>query len=240
MNDHCFSTESNHCAGCHSCTSNHNPQFAGLDNDRRQLIDQNRNKLKYKKGEIIYKEGIFPSKLFCLNRGKVMIMKEDDHGNAIITNLFKGVCFLGISEFVLQRPYETKCIALEDCEICLIHGKTALDFISDNKVFAGRIMAELANQFHNANALMLTMSKKNMEARLAATLLDLLKLFGKDSNGFLDVYLKRSHLALLSHMSEANLIRNLSEFQKMGLLGLEQKKIKIQQLEKLERIVNLS
>lgn len=240
MNDHSLSEIANNCAGCQSCTSNHNPLLAGVDIESRQLFDQKRNKLKYKRGEIIYKEGIFPSKLFCLNRGKVLIMKEDQNGNSIITNLFRGVCFLGISEFVLQRSYETKCIALEDCEICLINSRTALDFIADNKVFASRIMTELANQYHNANTLILSMTKKNMESRLASTLLDLNKLFGNDADGFLDIYLKRSHLAMLSHMSEANLIRNLSEFQKTGLVQLEKKQIKLQNLEKLERLKNAS
>ena len=218
---------------CSSCTHNLNPLLTGLDIIHRAELDEARSELVLKKGDIIFREGMFPSGLFCLRKGKVMITRADEFGNEIITNLHKEVTFLGIADFILQKPYQSKCTALEEVEVCLINIKSVNDFISENKVFAHRIMVTLAEQFHDSNIRMLAVTKKHMDARLADALLELENTFGKSNTGHIDVYLKRSELAILSNMSEANLIRHLSSFNDLGVVSIEGKKIKILKPEKL-------
>jgi len=220
---------------CNSCANNVNPLLKGLNVKDREQIDNNRSKIFFSKGEYIFKEGFFPTGLFCLNKGKVMITKTDDFGNSIIANLHKEVTFIGIADYISQIPYQSKCIALEDSSVCLIKHESVQKFINDNRTFSNRLLATMASQFHQSNKRLLIATKKQMSSRLADALLELDEVFGSTKYGHLDIYLKRSELALLGNMSEANAIRHLSSFQKSGIIKLEGKKIKIINKDLLER-----
>jgi len=156
-----------------------------------------------------------------------MATKSDNIGNTIVVNLHKEVAFIGISDYISQKAYETECIALNDVEVCFIKRENIDKFISENKVFTNRLLKEIASQYNQANNRLLSATKKHMSARLADALIELYRVFGEDQWGNLDVYLKRSELALLSNMSVSNAIRHLSDFQKMKLVHLDRKEIKI-------------
>ena len=233
MSDSQISIQSTCTAECNSCTSNLNPLFAGLDIEQRKEVDGNRMQISFNKGEYIFREGLFPSGLFCLRKGKVMVVKSDKYGNSIIVNLHKEVTFLGIAEYMTQLPYQTKCIALEDSMACLIKDESIRKLISENKTFNHRLLETLSSQYLQSNNRLIAITKKQMSARLADALLELHDVFGDNKSGHIDVYLKRSDLALLCNMSESNTIRYLSAFQKSGILELQGKKIKILQEKQL-------
>ncbi len=220
---------------CHSCTSNHNPLLRGLDLASREALDLERTKIKYHKGEFVFKQGAFPSGLFCLSKGQVMISRTDDYGNSIITNLHKEVTFLGIADYVSELPYQSTALCLSDCEICMIKEDRIKKFLIENGTFARRVMRTIARDYHQANSRMLAVTKKHMSARIADALLELYEVFGVNKMGDLDVYLKRDELAVLSNMSMANVIRQLSSFQKSGLISISGKKIEITDMERLRR-----
>ena len=214
-------------ADCNSCTSNKNPLLVGLDIEQRKEIDGNRMQISFDKGEYLFREGLFPSGLFCLNKGKVMVVKSDNFGNSIIINLHKEVTFLGIAEYMAQLPYQTKCIALEDTKACLIKDESIRRLILQNKTFNQRLLSTLSSQYLQSNNRLIAITKKQMSSRLADALLELVEVFGVSQSGHIDVYLKRSDLAHLCNMSESNTIRYLSSFQKSGIIALEGKKVKI-------------
>ncbi len=220
---------------CNSCTNNHNPLLTGLDIEARHKIDSNKSKIIFKKGEYIFKEGLFPSGLFCLNQGKVMVTKSDDFGNSIIINLHKEVTFLGIADYIAQIPYQSNCIALDDTKVCILRNEDVQGFISNNRTFSNRLLSTLSSQFHRSNKRLLIATKKQMSSRLADALLELDEVFGTNSSGYLDVYLKRSDLALLGNMSEANAIRHLSSFGKNGIIRIHRKQIEILDKKRLQR-----
>lgn len=220
---------------CTSCTDNYNEVLVGLDQDMRLALDDQKSQISYKKGEHIFKEGMYPNGLFCLRKGKVMITKTDLNGNTVIINLLRDVTFLGVPDYILSKPYQTKCIALEDSEICLLNKDNVDLQINENKPFARSLMLNISDQYNQSNSRILALTKKNMNARLADALLELLDAFGTNEDGFLDVYMKRSELGMLTNMSDSNVIRNLSAFQKTGIISLVGKQIKILKLNKLQQ-----
>ena len=212
---------------CHSCTYNINPLLAGLDVADRSLLDTDRVHVHFKRGELIYREGVYPSGLYCLNKGKVMITKSDDFGNTLTINLHQAVCFLGIADILTSRPYQSTCVALSDVTACLIKYDNINLFLEKNSPFPKRLLTTLSNQYHQANNRLLAMTKKNMTARMADALLELIDVFGESKHGYIDVYLKREELAQLSNMSLANAIRQLSILNTSNIISIEGKKIKI-------------
>ena len=218
----------NHCSdGCNSCTSNHNLLLKGIAEEQLQILEENRSLMEIGRGEYVFREGSQSNNLYCLRKGKVMITISDDAGNSIITNLHKEVTFLGLSDYILARPYQSRCVALTDVQVCLLTRKNFDHLMSSNKLFIERVLVALAEQGHEAKRRMLAATSKQMHARLSDALLYLEEVFGLDNEGYLDVYLKRGELAMLANMNEANIIRNLSSFNKSSAVALEGKKLKI-------------
>ena len=225
---------------CHSCTNDFNPLLAGINLEDRIKLDDNRNEITYKKGSIIFRENTFPSGLFCLREGKVMVTKTDEFGNTIVINMHKGVNFIGVADHLMGSPYQSTCIALSDVKACMIKSSAVEDLITKNPGFARRLLSSLASDYHQSSNRLLAITKKNMYARIADALLELLSVFGTDEEGCIDVYLKRSEIAQICNMNETNVIRHLSALAKMGAIKLIGKKILVQDKEILIRESNSS
>ena len=220
---------------CSSCTNNFNQLLAGIDVNNRAKLDENRSNFSFKRDDFIFKEGMYPSGLFCLSKGKVMITKTDAHGNAIVLNLHKGVTFVGITDYLSNLPYQTNCIALGDVECCLLKYENINRFIETNQAFAKRLLTAISLQNQQTNSRMLAITKKNMNARMADALIELENVFGVDNDGFIDVYLKRNELAQLSNMNMSNAIRHISALQESKIIEINGKRIKILDIPGIEK-----
>ena len=222
---------------CESCTHTTNPLLAGINVNDREGLNDERIVIDYKKGDLLYKEGMLPYGLLCLNLGQVMVTKKDQYGNLIIINLQKGVSFIGIADFISGGPYQSDCHALSDCKVCIIKKENVNILMSENKFFVKNVLSEISDQFHQANNRMLALTKKYMPARLADALCLLYDIFGtKEDELTLNVYLKRKELASLSNMNESNVIRHLSTFKEEGHIDLIKKDILIKDIEKLQSL----
>ena len=101
--------------------------------------------------------------------------------------------------------------------------------------FAFSILANLGI----ADERTVNLTQKHIRGRLAEALLVLKETYGYEADGCtLKICLPREDLANLSNMTTANAIRTLSNFATEGIVGLNGKKIKIIDKEKLEQINN--
>ena len=65
------------CIGnCVGCSKVNNSLFDELNDDELKVLNQNRTKFEYNKGEFIYNEGEQIKGLICLNQGKVKLVKK--------------------------------------------------------------------------------------------------------------------------------------------------------------------
>ena len=203
--------------------------------DDREYLDNERNQISYRKGDIIFKEHSFPSGLFCLSKGKVMITKSDEFGNRIVSDLHKEVCFLGTTDYLTGQAYKSTCTALSDCRICLIKSEAIEHFIANNSAFTRKLLNSISQQYHQASARLLALTKKNMNARVADALLLVQDVFGIDTEGYIDVILKRSEIAQICNMSETNAIRHLSALKRSSIISFDGKRIRVENTELLKK-----
>ena len=66
-----------------------------LDADERQFLINNLRVERFKKNEIIYKEGDQPTNLLCLLSGKVKIYREGLGGRILINRVLRAVQYFG-------------------------------------------------------------------------------------------------------------------------------------------------
>lgn len=223
--------------GCMTCIKKERSLFCNLSYEELEELNKNRFSVHYAPGEYIYKQGVRPEHLICLNSGKVKITKLTSTGKIQIIGLNKTVDFLGVYDLINNTPYTSSGIALENASACFIPKYQLDHVIAGNSDFAKQMIGLFAEKVHQTTVRFTSHTQKHLRGRLADTLLYIYETFGfqKDSN-ILDVLLKRSDIAELSSMDVSNASRSLSEFVDEGIITLQGRKIEIFDMVRLTAI----
>lgn len=208
----------------------------GLSDGELSLLEEKRVIVSYRAGETIYKEGLTPIGLLCLNIGKAkIIVSRNTDKKEVIVELKKPVDFIGFTELMNDCRYQTTAVAMEDSSVCVIDRDDFFKVLKDNSDFSLRVMKLLANELTKSQWKTLSLSQKKQEARLAESLLWLSEIYCIDNNdGYIP--LKRDDFAAMSGLTPTSISRTLSLFKKDGILLMNGRKIKITDKKKLEEI----
>ncbi|MDH5382006.1 MAG: Crp/Fnr family transcriptional regulator [Cyclobacteriaceae bacterium] len=222
-----------------NCKKKEHSLFLELNQEELNILNEKRFCISYSEGEYIYKQGMKPDYLICLNSGKAKITKLTSSGKTQIIGLDKPVDFLGIYDLTSDTPYTTSAIALQKTNVCLIPKAQLIKVIDHNPEFAKKIISLFAQKINEINSRLINHTQKNLRGRLADTLLYIHETFGFEKKSkFLDIQLKRSEIAELSNMDVSNASRTLSEFAAEGIIGLEGRKFEVFDISKLNFIRN--
>jgi CRP-like cAMP-binding protein len=131
-------------------------------------------------------------------------------------------------------------VAIEDSTICTIERETIYRLLKTNSELSLSIIKAFATELGFSNNRTVTLTQKHIRGRLAESLIFLKDTYGFEKDGVtIKIYLSREDIANLSNMTTSNAIRTLSSFAGEGLIGIDGRKIKIHELQKLERISEL-
>ncbi len=120
--------------------------FQALTDEQKQILMDNSAISKYKKNEIIYKEGDKPTGLIFLAKGKVKIYKEGVGGREQIVRMARPSGFIGFRALFAKQNYLGTAESIEECEICTIEKNALFDVIMQNGTFALNIIEFLASE----------------------------------------------------------------------------------------------
>jgi len=225
---------------CHNIIDSKMSVFNVLTPEQKEILKNNSTCTKYKKNEIIYKEGDKPSGLICLSNGKVKIFKEGVGGREQIVRMAKPVGFIGYRALFAEENYLASAVAIEDSIICTIEKNALSRLLAENAELSMNIIKSLASELGFSNTRTVTLTQKHIRGRLAESLIFLKDTYGFEEDGeTIKVYLSREDIANLSNMTTSNAIRTLSAFASEEIISLEGRKIQIKDMKGLERISEL-
>lgn len=225
---------------CPLCMDNEESIFYSLQQDEKDILLENHVSMFYRKGEIIYKEGGRPTGLICLSGGKVKIYKEGVGGKQQIVRLVRPVGFIGFRAMFANQRYSGTALAIEDCSVCVLNKEQLFTVLKLNGTLALKVIHILAAELGSSNNRTFTLTQKHIRGRLAESLLFLKDTYGFENDGVtLNVYLLREDLANLSNMTTSNAIRTLGNFAAEKAISIDGRKIKILDIDQLERISEL-
>ncbi len=194
----------------------------------------------FKKNEFIYKEGDKPSAFIFLIDGKVKIFKEGVGGREQIIRMTKPLGYVGYRAILAEEIHNASAVALEDSLVCIVSPEHFFNKLLKNPDFTGRILRKLARELGFSNGRTVTLTQKHIRGRLAESLLLLKEKYGFENDGVsVKAFLSREDIANLSNMTTSNAIRTLSTFAGEKVIAIDGRKIKILDLNKLERISKL-
>ncbi len=104
---------------------------------------QNKTKtVKFRKGEIICKQGVYASKVLYLKKGLVKTYLEHP-GKDIIFCIKPSKSFIGLEALYNDRIYPYSCTVYEDSEFCMFEADTFQNLLEQNGKFAASILQNL-------------------------------------------------------------------------------------------------
>jgi len=193
--------------------------------DEELLLASGGEVKKYKKGELIYREGHHALYFFQIAEGKVKLNNYDDEGREFIQNILGGGQSFGDSMLFLDKFYPMNAVSLIPSEVIRVPKERFLKLIQIHPHLSMEMNACLSQRLYFKAIMLQNMASLNPISRLTG-LLDYLKSYHDDSCGScFHVELTRQEIANLVGLRVETVIRALKKMEKEGRVTLENRKI---------------
>lgn len=197
-------------------------------------IDENKVVLKYKKGEIIAKQGAFVPQILYLQKGLVKVYKEINDNENLVLTIFPAGSLIGLPSLYSGSKMEYTVSALVDSVICSMDKQLFEDFIKHNGEFAASVIGSMNNCLIYNFAKLMSLTHKQMNGRLAEAILFLSDVIFRADE--FEMSLSRKDIAEFTGMSVMSVVRGIKDFKESNLISDDNGVFKILNREKLSKI----
>lgn len=214
--------------------------LADLPQEDLDQLTARQHEQVYKKGEVIFREGTYPSSIFYLKHGKAKKYKADVDGSEQIIYVANTGELLGYHAILSGDRYPDSAAALEESIIIIIPKDDFLQTVQQSSILSKRLLKTLSHEFTVfANSLTL-IAQRTVRERLALQLIVLREKYKVDFEPGMDVIINfsREDLASLVGAARENVVRTLAEFKESGILETKGTAIIIKDVKKLIQIAN--
>ena len=211
--------------------------FSILTRVEKKDLRKNITLVNFSKNEFIFTEGEKPANFLFLKEGKVIIFKQGFGGREQILRMIKPLGIIGYRALLASESHIGSALAIEDSIVCKISSGYLYDKLLKNPDFSLRLLQIVSRELGFSNLRTVNLTQKHLRGRLAESLLLLKEKYGWENDGAtLKVYLSRIDLAHLSNMTHTNAIRTMTIFAAEKVIALDGRKIRILDLQQLEKI----
>lgn len=191
--------------------------------------------VKFKKGELIFKEKSPAKHITYIRDGFVKLSKKGIGGKEYILSISKKGAYLGIQNLDGERQSNYfSASAITDTEVCFIDIHIFDQLLKRNGVFASQVISYIFNDEMNYFDRLMNNVQQQLPGRLANTLLYFYHQV-YNQNPF-TLNLTKVELASLIGTSRESVTRLLKEFQTDGIIETDKNQVQILDEAKLEEI----
>ncbi len=210
--------------------------FDLLTDAESEIVNKNFVEVKFKKGEIISKQGTFATHIMMLCEGLVKVFIESG-GESFILKIIPEGNLIGLTSLMDgNNIFQYSIQAYVDSVVQIIDINIIKEMIGTNPKFAFEIINMLNSNTIQTYGRFYCLTQKQSFGRLADIILCLSNRIYKQNE--FELLLSRKELAELSGMSTENVIRMLKKFKDDKLIEINGKTLKILNPEKLVVISN--
>jgi CRP-like cAMP-binding protein len=214
--------------------------FADLPVADLELLLANRSEMAYKKGEIIFREGVYPSGIYYIRKGKAKKYKMYSDRREQIIYVANAGEILGYHAILSSDNYSDSAAVLEDSILLFIPREDFLKALEESDVLNRRLLKTLSHEFAVLANNLAMFAQRTVRERLA---LQLIVIREKYKTEFVpgmpvEINMSRDDLANLVGTARENVVRILSDFRADGILETRGRKIIVRDIKKLIEIAN--
>lgn len=222
---------------CEQCIARQLNSMKTLTKEEMKEVTACKSTFVFKKGDIIFGENELLNGVFCVKEGLCKMTKLSANGKEHTVKLMGKGDLIGQRSIISNERTHLSAVALNDIEVCFVPKDQILSSIKTNQEFSFDVLQNLAQDLREAEGDLINMAQKTVKERLAETIIYIGKTFGVDAEGYLNVNLSREDYASIVGTATESAIRVLSQFKKEGLISTSGKKIRIENLKYLERVI---
>lgn len=206
-----------------------------------EILEKNMVTHNYKKGEILFREGSYPTGIYYLKKGKVKKYKTDKNGREQIFYVCKSGELFGYHGLIGEEYYMATTCTLEESIISFIPKDDFVAAIETSSVLSHRLMKCMSHEFGVLiNGLAINV-QRSVRERLALCLLLLKDKYKKTDQGAkpVEINLSRDDLAKMVGTARETLARLLHDFKEEGLVSTQGRLIILHKPKLLTEIANI-
>jgi CRP/FNR family transcriptional regulator len=192
---------------------------------------------KIKRGEALFNAGDEFKSVYAVRSGFFKSSVTDGEGREQVTGFFMGGELLGLEGIGTGRHHGA-AIALEGSEVCVLPYALIEELASDVPALQRQLHAMLAREIVRDHGVMMLLGSMRAEERLATFLLNLSRRF--TARGYsrceFNLRMTREELGSYLGLKLETVSRLFSAFQKDGLIEVQQKYVRILDIDGLERV----
>lgn len=224
---------------CASCNMRELCLPAGLcpeDMERIEGLVYARRRIK--RGETLFGAGDAFGSIYAIRAGFFKTSVIDGEGREQVTGFCMSGELLGLDGLGTGR-YNGTAIALEDSEACVLPFALVEELSHDIRPLQRQLHAVLSREIVRDHGVMMLLGSMRAEERLATFLLNLSKRFVRRGYSASDFHLRMTREEIGSYLGLKleTVSRLFSAFQKDGLIEVQQKHVRIHDIEGLERLL---
>ena len=201
------------------------PCFQNLLLDEAELVRASKTQVLFRKGDNLTKQGAFASYILFIINGLAKQYLEGDGIKNYNLHIIRPGEFVGLSAVFSENTFNYSTIAMTDCRVYLIEKDAIEKVVKQNGLFAYSIIKRYCEQNTTLMNTVRSLMYKQMNGRLAETLLYIDSL--KTEKAEIFQLLSRKDLADFAGISTESTVKLLKSFEKDGLINLHEKDISI-------------
>lgn len=201
------------------------PVFSGLSHAEQLEVARFAHPVQRARGEIVVRPGEASSRLLVVHRGRVKISHVSPGGQEQLLRVLEPGDFIGETAFLTGAPPEYTATALAPVEMCVFDHADLAALVRTYPSIAVRMLEAVTRRL-DATERMLGQTSLDVEARLAAYLLDLPARW-HDGVGTVELPLAKRDVAALLGTTPETLSRRLAALADAGLVRLDGRRIDI-------------
>jgi CRP/FNR family transcriptional regulator len=193
---------------------------------------------RLKRGEALFGAGDEFKAIYAIRSGFFKTSLIDGEGREQVTGFFMGGELLGLDGVGAGR-YSGNAIALEDSEVCVMPFSLIEEMAREVPELQRHLHAVLSREIVRDHGVMMLLGSMRAEERLATFLKNLSGRFVRRGYSASDFHLRMTREEIGSYLGLKleTVSRLFSQFQKDGLIEVNQKHVRILDIEGLERVL---
>jgi CRP-like cAMP-binding protein len=199
------------------------PCFQILSQQELEIVRESKTQVLFRRGDSLTKQGAFASYILFVINGLCKQYIEGYDGKSYNLRIVQPGEFIGLSPVFTKNIYSYSTVALTDCQAFLVEKGVIANVIKQNGEFGLNIIKRYCEVNTNLFSKLSTVLYKQMNGRIAESLLylDNLKLAHPD----VFQLLSRKDIAEFAAVSTESAVKLLKSFEKDGLILLKEKDI---------------
>lgn len=204
-----------------------------------QKMDEIKIINRFSKKQLIFHEGNPTDGIYFIQKGIIKVVKKGAFNKNQIVRISTEGDFLGHRGFSTNNTYPVSAESLSDSLVCFVGKMFFYKILEETPKLTINLMLFLADEINYEEARLRDMAVFNVREKVAKAIIMLIEKFGLNNANEIN-YLEeftRQDIAELVGLNPNQVTKILAEFKEDNIIETDNKKIKIIDLKKLEKII---